>query len=103
MTAVKLSAPQRLYAWWLSTLDDVTRHIPFPFNTFIGFVAQSAFFAFFLYSFVQQYRSNVNSTFVSLDKSSGNCVAVPKNVTSTFYADSNGYWATNAAFRYVLA
>jgi hypothetical protein len=45
-----------------------------------------------------QYVSTAKTTFISLDKSAGNCVDVPTAVTNTYTLDESGYWTGQSAF-----
>jgi hypothetical protein len=46
----------------------------------------------FLYFIVVQYISGLESSFISLDPSSGDCTEVPFSLDGTYLADSSGHW-----------
>jgi len=53
-----------------------------------------------LYIGYSQYMSIIGQKFISIDPSSGECYEVPRPLNSLYYADSLGFWSTNAGFKY---
>ena len=64
-----------------------------------GAIAEIAMLVTFAYFFQDIYQRGLTEKFVSIDSSSGACVAVTKAVTGDFTADVNGYWDGSHGYR----
>ena len=64
---------------------------------YVGFIAIGIYF------FVQNYQTNLNTSFVSLDNTSGICSQVPQDITGDFLADTNGNYDSSPNFQYQSA
>ena len=61
---------------------------------YVGFVAVGIYF------FIQNYESNLTTSFISLDNTSGICTQVPTDITGNFLADNKGNYDSSTNFQY---
>ena len=71
---------------------------PIKWSMFAAFYM--GFIAIGIYFFVQNYNTNLTSTFVSLDNTSGLCSQVPTYITGDFLADTSGNYDSSTSFQY---
>jgi len=62
-----------------------------------------AFLIFGIVLLQKGYEANRTNSFISLDRTAGDCLEVPQTVTGSFVNDANGVWNTNSHFKNSLS
>ena len=62
-----------------------------------------AFMIFGIVLLQKGYEANRTNSFISLDRTAGDCLEVPQTVTGSFINDANGIWNTNSRFKFSLS
>ncbi len=86
-----------IYQSWVKSLpgelrlSKSLRNVRLP----IGLIIQFSSLAMFLSFFITGIDNAKSATFLSLDKTAGDCEDVKITISDTFYVDYNGYWSTS--------
>jgi hypothetical protein len=86
-----------IYQSWVKSLPSdlrlskSLRNVRLP----IGLIVQFSALAMFLFFFITGIETSQNASFLSLDKTAGDCSDVKISISDTFYVDYNGYWSTS--------
>lgn len=86
-----------IYQSWIGSLPSELRlskslrNVRLP----MGLLFQIASFSMFLYFFISGIETTKNASFLSLDKTAGDCNDVKISISDTYFVDYNGYWSTS--------
>ncbi len=86
-----------IYQSWMKSLpgelrlSKSLRNVRLP----IGLIIQISALAMFLSFFISGVENAKNASFLSLDKTAGDCSDVKISISDSFYIDYNGYWSTS--------
>lgn len=79
------------------------RTLPKMYMYTLGAMSYLILMTLFALFFIATYRSNLNTSYISLDSSSGICHEVPSSVSGSYYATVHGEWQGNSNFIYTDA
>ena len=86
-----------IYQSWIGSLPSEIRlskslrNVRLP----LGLIIQLASLSMFLYFFISGIETTKNASFLSLDKTAGDCDDVKISISDTYFVDYNGYWSTS--------
>ncbi len=86
-----------IYQSWVKSLPSelrlskALRNVRLP----IGLIIQLSSLGMFLSFFIMGIENAKSATFLSLDKTAGDCEDVKISISDTYYVDYNGYWSSS--------
>lgn len=89
-----------IYQFWKKSLPDdlrlskSLRNVRLPIGVFVQLCGLGMFLTFLLIGI----NTAKNASFLSLDKTAGDCDDVKITISATYYVDYNGYWSTTTDF-----
>jgi hypothetical protein len=89
-----------IYQYWVKSLPSdlrlskSLRNVRLPLGLFVQFSA----LAMFLFFFISGIETSKKASFLSLDKTAGDCSDVKITISDTFTVDYDGYWSTSVNY-----